>query len=77
MRAAEERSEHAKRTAWRKEALQQLQPARAPELEGLQGVGGDARTVLDAAAVLGVRHDLIARAAARWRELTKQEDLPA
>lgn len=80
MHAAEELAKHAKgtgRTAWRQEALQQLQPVHAPEVEGLQGVEGDARTVLDAAAVLGVRHDLIRRAAARWQALMQPEDLPA
>ena len=80
MHAAEEPAGQGKRTgrtAWRQEALQQLQPARAPEVDGLQGVEGDARMVLDAAAVLGVRHDLISSTAARWRALTQQEDLPA
>lgn len=58
------------RAAWREEALRQLRPAEAPVLEGLEGVEGEARMVFDAAAVLGVRHDLLSSAAARWRSLT-------
>ncbi len=62
------------KTEWRRRLLLKLQQPKVQGLSGMEQVRHQARLVFQAAAVLGVRHEVIESAANRFTQLHLDKD---
>ena len=61
------------RREWKRRLLQTLKQPEVPDLAGMEGLGGNAKLVFQAAGVLGIRQGVIESAIKRFTVLQEHE----